>query len=64
MSKYSGKERCICGNIASEDTKWGKICRACLWGIKHEQWDSATIAIVYGLDSPEDKAFAMNEIFN
>jgi len=56
-------KRCICGNIATEDTKYGKICRSCNYRIAHEQWDTPTIAIVYGLDSPEEKAFAMNETF-
>jgi len=48
---------CVCGNIATEDTEWGKICRSCLHCIKHKVWDVATIVIVYGVGSPEELAY-------
>ena len=40
------KQQCICGNIATEDTKYGKICKSCKRLIKLGLHDSATMLIL------------------
>lgn len=57
-------KRCICGNLTTKDTKYGRICKSCNWKIRHKDWDTPTIAIVYGEDSQEALAFAANEVFS
>lgn len=56
-------KRCICGNIATKETEHGVICKSCAWKIRHKDWDTPTIAIVYGENSEEALAFASNEVF-